>query len=162
MVLERVERAEDATELNRGKTIMNFIRHHWTKLTALVLIVVLSIFIMTQNNNTEIQSGGLYSVETSKGEIKIVKVLVVDPNGVHIRLYKNIFTERPTSVDQAELKLGRFDDPEGFSIGHLPITKEVLFRSKPVFIQSSTVTQDELDGYEMWKEASSTYWTTGL
>jgi len=127
-----------------------------------IALIVFGIYSMSSPNKAELQEGSLYSIVDSEGKVKVVKILVIDPDGVHIRLYRNAYAERPQRVDPASLALGKPDDPEGFSIGHLPVTKAVFQRSDPVFIQQVIVLEDELEGYKMWREGSGGYWGMDL
>ena len=103
--------------------------------------------------NPIIQSGFLYTVDDGEGWFRFAKVLVVDDQAVHIRLYKNRFRERPTTVDPATLVLGNIQDADGFGIGHLPLTQKAFAAWKPVFLERGVVKPDELEGYETWKDA---------
>lgn len=95
--------------------------------------------------------GDLYSIRDKHG-YGVVKVLVVDPDVVHIRLYKNKFPERPTQIDPSRLSVGTIDDPDGFGMGHLPISLTEFQTWDPVLIMRSKVIPDELEGYEEWKK----------
>jgi len=97
-------------------------------------------------------AGEIYSIEDEKG-FKIAKVLTVDEKAVHVRLYKNVFPQRPTQVDPKSLTLGKADDPDGFSIGHLPLSKSLFASWHPVLIMRTTVSEEELEGYREWKKA---------
>ena len=55
-------------------------------------------------------------------------MLAVDEVGVHVRLYKNKWKERPEKVDASTLSLGGVDDKDGFGMGHLPLTKRTFAR----------------------------------
>jgi hypothetical protein len=60
---------------------------------------------------------------------------------------------RPRSVDLSTLTLGSIDDPDGFGIGHMPV-QEAEFRGwHPQLLAMTELTEEELEGYEMWKEA---------
>jgi hypothetical protein len=96
--------------------------------------------------------GEIYSVQDEKG-YKVAKVLAVDSTVVHIRLYKNVFPERPRSVDVTTLTLGTIHDADGFGIGHLPVTARTFSSWLPVLITRTTVAQEELEGYEEWKKS---------
>ena len=104
-----------------------------------------------------LEDGGIYSTvtDTEKGTYGIVKVLKVEPEAVHVRLYGGEFKERPTSVDPSELKLGTIH--EG-AMGHLPLSHRVFASWKPVLIAHSKVDPSELDGYREWKEAKGGVW----
>jgi hypothetical protein len=95
--------------------------------------------------------GDLYSVQ-DKQDYSIVKVLAVDPEVVHLRLYKNKFRVRPTQIDPSTLSLGKISDSDGFGIGHLPISRSEFSSWRPALIMQSKVTPDELEGYEEWKK----------
>lgn len=97
--------------------------------------------------------GSLYTVNDGEGWFRIAKVLVVDDEAVHIRVYRNRFKERPTTVDQTALTLGSIHDPGGFGMGHLPLTRAAFAEMEPVFLLSGTVDAEELEGYTYWKEA---------
>jgi hypothetical protein len=77
---------------------------------------------------------------------------------VHIRLYKNFFATRPTIIDQSKLTLGTIDDPDGFGMGHLPVSRDQFRAWHPVFITKTAVQKDELEGYELWKESNGGVW----
>jgi hypothetical protein len=100
---------------------------------------------------TRYTPGDLDSIRDKHG-YGVVKVLVVDPDVVHIRLYKNTFPERPSQIDPSRLSVGTIDDPDGFGMGHLPISRNEFQSWHPVLIMQSKVTPDELEGYEEWKK----------
>jgi hypothetical protein len=100
----------------------------------------------------ELKVGGLYSVNDGEGSYRIAKILALDDSAVHIRLYKNKYRSRPATVDASLLSLGTIHDKDGFGMGHLPLSRAVFANWQPVFLFQSTVTDEELEGYEMWKE----------
>jgi hypothetical protein len=103
--------------------------------------------------------GDLYSVVYEK-EFRVAKVLVVDSDAVHIRLYKSTFYSRPSEIIENQLVLGKYDDPDGFGIGHLPLASSEFAAWQPVFIKKVAVSPDELDGYEYWKESGGGVWNS--
>ena len=86
-----------------------------------------------------------------EGAYKVAKVLALDEDGVHIRLYKNKWPRRPKDVAPDTLTLGSVYDPDGYGIGHLAMTKEEFYRKDPVFLGHEDLKPDERDGYEAWK-----------
>jgi hypothetical protein len=100
-----------------------------------------------------LQVGGVYSIDNGDGSFGVAKLLVVDEAAAHIRVYKNRFTQRPTQVQPSELTLGSINDPDGFGMGHLPLQRDTFLLWKPKLIAVTSVTDEELDGYKMWKEA---------
>ena len=100
-----------------------------------------------------IQVGGLYASQDKDGTWRIVKVLAVDDEAVHLRIYANKFREQPTDVDPATLKLGSLNDPSGFGIGHVPIAKEGFNGQTRILLKVVPVKEDELEGYRLYLEA---------
>jgi hypothetical protein len=99
------------------------------------------------------RAGALYSVEHGSGLYGITKVLVVEHDGVHVRLYKNKFKRRPAEIELATLTLGTLrNEDDGFGTDHLPITRSEFRHWQPCFIRDSAVADDELDGYRAWQQ----------
>ena len=100
-----------------------------------------------------LQVGGLYSIDNGDGSFGVAKLLAVDDSAAHVRVYKNRFAKRPTQVQPAELTLGSINDSDGFGMGHLPLQREAFLSWKPQLIAVAPTTDEELEGYKMWKEA---------
>ena len=90
-----------------------------------------------------IKPGGIYSCKSGDGDFSIVKVLVVEDGGVHARLHKNRYKERPTKIDPKDLQL---------AIGHVPLSEAGFWNWEPVLLLEQPVTEEELVGYRLWKE----------
>jgi hypothetical protein len=100
-----------------------------------------------------VRAGDLCSV--AGGDMfRIVKVLRVDPNAVHIRVYAPRYHDRPVAAAKEQLTLGTVDDGE-FGIGHLPLDPSEFERWEPEVIANEPVQPDELEGYEVWAEAAA-------
>ncbi len=105
----------------------------------------------------ELFEGGYYSIVD--GEIfSIAKVLKLEPEIVHVRIYKQKFQQRPRSIDPAQLALGTIHDTDGFGMGHLPLRLETFQNSEPLFLTYAEVLAAELEGYNMWKEHGGGVW----
>jgi len=126
-------------------------------LSAGAVVIVLAAVVRQSNSGEadvpqEFIAGGIYTIEDGTGKYGVAKVLVVDPEAVHVRVYKNKFDSRPLEIDPTTLSLGTvFTDTE-FGIGHLPLTSEGFTNWRPMLVMQSTVSQEELTGYELWKE----------
>jgi hypothetical protein len=102
---------------------------------------------------TGFAAGDLCSV--ADGEMyRIVKVLRVDPNAVHVRLYAPRYHDRPVAAAQDHLTLGTVHDGE-FGIGHLPLDPAEFERWRPEVIANEPVDAEELEGYALWAEAAA-------
>jgi len=101
--------------------------------------------------------GGLYSIDDGEGWYRIAKVLATDKEGVHIRLYKNRWKERPITIDENSLSLGTVHDNDGFGMGHLPLKKSSFQAWSPILIKVGKVVDTELDGYKEWQSAGGGY-----
>ena len=102
---------------------------------------------------SSIEVGGLYATQRQDGTWRIMKVLALDEEAVHLRSYANKFPQQPKDVDPATLTLGGLNDPAGFGIGHFPVAKEGFFKDHPVLIKVVPVRDDELEGYKMYLES---------
>jgi len=124
---------------------------------AVIVVMVLAFLTIREALAREYSPGEVYLIPGEKG-YTVAKVLVVDPDLVHIRLYKNVFPQRPTHIDLSTLKLGGIDDPDGFGIGHLPLTRSTFSSWHPELLTRTAVAPDELDGYNQWKQSRGGVW----
>jgi len=101
--------------------------------------------------NMEFAAGELYSASwDGDGTFRVVKVLAVDDEAVHVRVYKERFPVRPATVDHGELTLGSVEDADGFGVGHPALALKEFELWDPELIGITEVDDDELDGYRMW------------
>ncbi|MFL6312499.1 MAG: hypothetical protein ACJ71W_10370 [Terriglobales bacterium] len=104
---------------------------------------------------SELFGGAYYSVTDSDG-FSIAKVLKLEPDKVHVRIYQQHFADRPSSIDPSVLTLGTtILDRDNFGISHLPLRLETFMRHKPVFLTYVEVQPNELDGYNLWKATAA-------
>ena len=99
--------------------------------------------------------GGLYSVPGEGGKFTIVKILRLEAQGVHVRVYSNAFAQRPSDVDESTLYMAGLDHKPGESpgLGHAPISRRSFATWGAQFIKVVPVRDDELNGYRMWLDA---------
>lgn len=102
--------------------------------------------------------GDICFVRSRGGGYQVAKVLRADAATVHIRLYKNWFAEPSDSVSTATLCLGKLGDTGSLGIAHLPLSRALFASWKPVRIQKEPVTNDELEGYRVWRDAQGGVW----
>jgi hypothetical protein len=93
------------------------------------------------------KAGELYSIP-NKGKFGIFKVLRVDPRGVHVRLYSNLYTKIPSKINSNELFINNEDKS---SRKHTPLTFSSIKLWNPSFLQNTKVEKDELQDYFSWK-----------
>lgn len=103
--------------------------------------------------------GGLYVAPQSNGTYVPLKILKVDAHGVHVRVYSNVYRALPAHIDEAALYMAGVDrrEDEPLGMGHLPISHASFAGWSARFVQRSTVTSGEREGYEMWREAKGGY-----
>lgn len=53
----------------------------------------------------EVAPGDIYSISSGDSNFAVAKVLVVVPGVLTIRLYTNVYDERPTNLDPSTLRL---------------------------------------------------------
>ena len=103
--------------------------------------------------------GGLYVTRDEDNTYTVLKVLKVDPGGVHVRQYSNRVIEIPTSLDSSTLFMaGIHREPNvKLGLGHTPVSHE-SFSTWPIhFVQCESVSEEELEGYNYWKEEDGGY-----
>ncbi|MGC2743795.1 MAG: hypothetical protein WA672_11445 [Candidatus Angelobacter sp.] len=107
----------------------------------------------TRNGPSELFEGAYYSI--ADGEVfSIAKALKLEPEIVHVRIYKQHFPQRPRSIDPAALTLGTIYDKDGFGMSHLPLQLATFLNSEPAFLTHGEVKPEELNGYNLWKETA--------
>lgn len=107
----------------------------------------------------DLVEGGLYSTPDEHGTYSVFKILKLDDDGVHVRVYSNQFASHPASVDESELYMVGMDRKPGqsFGVGHLPLSRGSFSTWKPRFIKTVPVKKEELAGYEEWKKGGGSY-----
>ena len=106
-----------------------------------------------KHSESELFEGGYYSI--LDGDVySIAKVLKLEPEIAHVRIYKQHFQARPRSIDINALTLGSIHDEDGFGMGHLPLKMQTFKDREPLFLTYSEVKPEELQGYQVWKESS--------
>ena len=121
-------------------------------LGALAVAVIALAIVTSRKSRVRYNPGEFYSVQDRAG-YKVAKILAVDSRVVHVRLYKNYFSDRPQTVNINTLTLGSIHDADGFGVGHLPVTAATFSSWLPMLITRTAVTQEELEGYEEWKKS---------
>ncbi|WP_338813321.1 hypothetical protein V9L05_18360 [Bernardetia sp. Wsw4-3y2] len=117
-----------------------------------ILFIITAILILScENQANNIKAGSICTIENGEGKFGMVKVLVINDQEAHVKIYKNEYDQRPTKVDIKTLDLGSINDSEGgFGIGHVPLERKGFDDWKPIIVGFEEVTKDELVGYEMW------------
>lgn len=88
---------------------------------------------------------------------KVVKLLAVDEQSVHLRMYSNRFDTAPESIDPEALSLSNEGSEKVRAVGHLPVSRDHFFAWSPRHLQEGTVAAEELEGFLVWKEAKGGY-----
>jgi hypothetical protein len=119
-----------------------------------------AIGLLPRSSPDALAPGDLASVATDEGPFGVMKVLVVDRGGVHVRLHVQRFTRRPTAAELGELTVVPFgpshDTP--WSAYHLPLSRATVAGWQPeVIVRELGIHDDELEGYRMWREARGGY-----
>jgi hypothetical protein len=115
-----------------------------------IFILALSFFSCGKKTN-DIKAGSICTIEDGEGKYGVVKVLVINEEEAHVKIYKNKYDKRPAQVDLKTLSLGSITDPDGFGIGHVPLERKGFDNWKPEEVAFEEVSKDELEGYELWK-----------
>jgi len=113
----------------------------------------------TEIIDSEYKIGSYFSIKSEASGYRIVKILATDLQGVHIRMYSNHFDTRPKTINLKELYSNSIkDDPKTFGSYHIPLRYETFSEKwKPEFVVEGTVSDDDLEGYKIWKEEKGGY-----
>lgn len=123
-----------------------------TKIIKLFLIIsTCFIAFSCIKQSDSIKAGSICTIEDGEGKYGVVKVLVINDQEAHIKIYKNKYDQRPAKVDIKTLSLGSINDSDGFGIGHIPLERAGFDNWKPISVGYEEVTEDDLVGYEIWK-----------
>jgi hypothetical protein len=95
----------------------------------------------------------------SEDQFAVLKVLSKSDDVVHVRVYKEKFPTRPTSLEMRALSLGSIKDPDGFGVGHLPLSCATFGSWLPAKFRSDPVTDDELIWVTEWERSGGSVWS---
>jgi hypothetical protein len=131
-----------------------------TQLTIIAFVMTLLLSALTGCSKLSgWKEGGLYQYKNGNGSYSLLKILKVESGGVHVRLYSNQFDSPPTKVDESKLYLVGREAKANENVGQVdsPWTSSTLSSRTPVFVQQSTVSPQELEGYNEWVKGNHTY-----
>ncbi|HEY6160283.1 MAG TPA: hypothetical protein VI112_03645 [Bacteroidia bacterium] len=121
-------------------------KKHLLFLPCLLLLIACS--------GSKYKAGDIYSVDTGEEKFRVVKVLVVEPPYIHVRMYQDRFDKRPGKIDTKELTIGDQASEGGPGVGSIPLPLDNFKEWEPELITNEKVTDEELQGYKVWKENS--------
>ena len=107
-----------------------------------------------------VKEGGLYAFKNDNGSYSVLKILKSEGGGVHVKVYSNQFDSQPTQVDESKLYIVGVNHKPNETLGNndVPMKPEVYMNYHATFVQQSTVTPQELEGYNTWKKAGGQYY----
>jgi hypothetical protein len=150
-----------------GHTTILMVREDQIELVKQLLTDVLEVIVLENSDilyhDFEIfkevfKAGTYFSVAESEFGYSIGKILVADEWGVHICLFSNHYLLQPDIIKPEELFMSsKEDDPKRFGIIHIPLLYSSFKKSEPKFIMNGIVSERELEGYKIWKEARGGY-----
>jgi len=104
-----------------------------------------------------LRDGDICFVPSDGGGYSVVKILEMDESTVHVRLFREKFSEVPRVLNPSILSVGTIYD-EHHGIGHLPLSRATFASWRPTKLQHEPVTEDELEGYRIWLDAKGGVW----
>ena len=133
-----------------------------TQLTVIAFVAALLVSALTGCSPSKtggLKEGGIYAFKNDNGSYSVLKLLKVESDGVHAKIYSNQFDAPPTQVDESKLIIVGLQHKENETLGvtDAPIKGEIFQNYKATFVQQGTVTPQELEGYNQWKKAGGKY-----
>jgi hypothetical protein len=95
----------------------------------------------------------------SEDRFSVAKILAMSSEVVHVRIYKEKFAIRPQSVEMGALSLGSINDPDGFGVGHVPLSRATFGSWLPAKFRSDPVTDDEFIWVTEWEKSGGGVWS---
>jgi hypothetical protein len=131
-------------------------------IVAVVVFFAISAFVIAKSRRVRPEPnpivGGIYVTNPDEDhKIGVIKVLAIDRDGVHVSIYKNRFSTRPSHIEEAKLEFGTIHDSDPPGIMHVPLSNAAFTRFGPVFIQQSHVSAEELEPIKEWRRGGG-YW----
>lgn len=91
------------------------------------------------------KAGDVFATPSDDGTYYLIgKIVVLEEDQFHVRVYGSRFKTVPKSVDTSKLKV---------SATHVALAAPDMVTWKPVFIQHEAVSDAELEGYRVYLEA---------
>ncbi len=69
-----------------------------TRFIRMIIMGLLAFLSGCSKPNSQLVVGGLYATPNENGTYSVLKILKLDENGVHVRLYSNQFPTPPSKV----------------------------------------------------------------
>jgi hypothetical protein len=122
-------------------------------------IVLVFVAACASRSGADWVEGGLYLVEAEGGGFSVVKILKLEDEGVHVRVYSNRFDVAPGEIDEGSLHVAGVNRDSGVppGVGHLPLATDSFTAWTPRYVKTVSVDVSELDGYRQWKEEGGGY-----
>jgi hypothetical protein len=89
--------------------------------------------------------GGIYANKYSDGTYQLVKVLAVDDQAVHVRVFTEKPTALPQTIDSSKLEV---------MVGHAPVLREIFDQEDSTLLKVEEVAEAELEGYRVYLETT--------
>lgn len=97
--------------------------------------------------------GGVYANRYDWLRWSYLKILKLDEDVAHVRFYKLKSWLRPLSPARSIARLGVSAADRDFALGHVPLSRHLMEDWETRLLVVEEVEAEELEGYEMWKEA---------
>jgi hypothetical protein len=99
--------------------------------------------------------GGLYSMHYDDTSFMVVKILVHDALGVHVRKFSETFSSRPVQISESLLNEESHGEADG--IEFVPFSRGLFALLDAQYVQHSSVFSWELERFERWKAEGLDY-----
>jgi hypothetical protein len=90
-----------------------------------------------------LQTGALYSLDDGEGGYRAGKIIAVEDDVTFVHLFANRWTKRPALADARKAS-----EPAAIAF-----TPETLAGMQPTFLANGSVSEDESQAYDTWKQS---------
>lgn len=120
-------------------------------MTRVLCVFLLAGFLMgissCSSEKDNIEPGSICTIENGESEFRLVKVLEIDNNKVQLMVFKNVYAQRPASIDTDDLELDNSTvESHQPNDNQKEMTRAEFDSLKPVVVAFEKVVKEELKG----------------
>ena len=114
------------------------------------MFIIVIAFCSSIRKRPTLKTGDICTIDAGNGKYGIIKILSIEPERIHIKLFANRFIVRPEKIDIADLYMLSVDDEAANCAEHLPMDKGNFTKLDAQTVGSQSITREEANNYLTW------------
>jgi|GEM_PF-4660390 len=119
----------------------------WGLITMFIIVIA---FCTSIRKKPTFKTGDICTIDMGAGKYGVIKILAIEPERVHIKVFSNTYIGRPEHVDVQLLTTITFDEAENHATEHVPLEKGDFNKLDAETVGSQGVTREEANTYLAW------------